>query len=195
MFCFFTAEVAVSAVWKTTAEDRSLPSNQHIADPQHYNVALLWAAHQLTWETFAWCAFILCMFFVQPLCLLYSGSLPSFGHQQFSAPFLPPPTPFSPGKPIELRLPPPLDKRDVGEGSYTCGGVETITHSENGVGDEEEWSEERDSSCFHRWKSWLVTGLWNTWEREGCGLLRLVLCQSKSVLTTLKKMYITPTWM
>lgn len=89
------------------------------------------------------------MFFVQPLCLLYSGSLPSFGHQQFSAPSLPL-TPFSPGKPIKLRLPPPLDKRDVAEGSYTCGGVETITHSENGVGDEEEWSEETDSSCFHR---------------------------------------------
>lgn len=48
MFCFFTAEVAVSA-----AQDHSLPSNQHIADPRHYSVALLWAAHQLAWETLA----------------------------------------------------------------------------------------------------------------------------------------------
>lgn len=43
---------------------------------------------------------------------------------------------------MELRLPPLLDKRAVGQESYTlCGGVETITHRENGVMDEEELNE------------------------------------------------------
>lgn len=56
--------------------------------------------------------------------------------------FLPSQPPSSPGKPAEWRLPPPLDKWAIGEGSCTlCGGEETIIHGENGVTDEEEWNE------------------------------------------------------
>lgn len=79
----------------------------------------------------------------------------------------------SPGKPLEPRLPPPLDKWAVEEGSYTCGGVETITHRGNGVGDEEEWKEGTDSSCFHRCKRRLVIGLWKKKKNQGAEELEL----------------------
>lgn len=52
---------------------------------------------------------------------------------------LPPSHPLSsPGKPVQCRLPPPLDKWAAGEGSYALHGEEeTIMHGENGVVDEE----------------------------------------------------------
>lgn len=102
----------------------------------------------------------------------WTGSPPSFSHQQFSAQS-PLSSLTSPGKPLEPRLPPPLDKWAVEEGSYTCGGVETITNRGNGVGDEEEWKEGTDSSCFHRWKRRLVIGLWKRKKKQGAEELEL----------------------
>ena len=83
---------------------------------------------------------------------------------------------------MEWRLPPPLDKRAVGEGSYTsCRGEETIIHRENGVVDEEEWDEGNGWQLLSQMK--VVAGHWPVKHRErnGCGLLRLELRQSRSV--------------